>query len=221
MSHTDRRPLRNAPGTALIARHSKNRLGAVYSALHGFWMSRNTALNSGGQSAGARRDAYSVILFNDTTITCVANDFASSPDDLLNELIGFTTGGGTDFTGAISSAETLMRQYWSTERTPVVIFLSDGESSIADETVQSLCRAAVALGKPLSFHSVSFGSAARSSIALEVQTNAPRDPLTPSEVTINSSYSEALDTVRLAETFLGFAESLRKPRGALLNPKRQ
>jgi hypothetical protein len=32
-------------------------------------------------------------------------------------------------------------------------------------------------------------------IALEVQTNAPRDPLTPAEATINSSYSEALDTV--------------------------
>ncbi|KAJ7195854.1 hypothetical protein C8J57DRAFT_534894 [Mycena rebaudengoi] len=226
MACTDRQPLRNAPGTALIARHSNNRLGAVYSALHGFWMSRNTALNSGGQGAAARRDAYTVVLFDHTMATCVANDFASSPDDLLNKIIGTGAGGGTNFTGAIASAEALMRQHWSTERTPVVIFLSDGECSISDETVRSLCRAAVALGKPLSFHSVSFGSAARSSvlrrmaqIALEVQTNAPRDPLTPAEATITSSYSEALDTVRLAETFLGFAESLRKPRGALFNLK--
>ncbi|KAJ6534686.1 hypothetical protein DFH09DRAFT_889992, partial [Mycena vulgaris] len=76
--------------------------------------------------------------------------------------------------------------------------------------------------EPLSFHSVLFGSAVQSAflrrmaqLALEVQANAPRDLLTPVEATINSSYSEALDTVRLAETFLRFAESLRKPRGAL------
>ncbi|KAJ7246483.1 hypothetical protein C8J57DRAFT_1360578 [Mycena rebaudengoi] len=231
MANTDRGPLHNAPGTALISRSSNNRLGAVYSALHGFWMSRNTALSNNGVNAQAgaapvRRDAYSVVLFDHTVSISIANDFTNTPDDLLNKLLAYQSGGGTDFTLAIATAETLMCQHWSTERTPVVIFLSDGECSIADETVRSLSRAAVALGKPLSFHSVSFGSASQSAvlrrmaqIALEVQTNAPRDPLTPAEATINSSYSEALDTVRLAETFLGFAESLRKPRGALLSSK--
>ncbi|KAJ6620561.1 hypothetical protein B0H10DRAFT_2188402 [Mycena sp. CBHHK59/15] len=228
MGGRDRLPLQNAPATVLITRHANNRLGAVFSALHGFWMSRNTALNSGGQRAAppARRDAYSVILFDHTLSTCVANDFTSSPDELLNKLLQYRDGGGTNFTAAIQSAEAIMRQHWSTERSPVVVFLSDGECDIADETVRSLSRAAVSLGKPLSFHSVSFGSAAQSlvlrrmaQVALEVQTNAPRDPLTPAEAVINSSYSEALDTVRLAETFLGFAESLRKPRGALFSLK--
>ncbi|KAJ6534677.1 hypothetical protein DFH09DRAFT_932195, partial [Mycena vulgaris] len=226
MAATDRGPLRNAPSTALISRSSNNRLGAVYSALHAFWMSRNTALNGGGRAAApaGRRDAYSVVLFDHTVSVCIANDFTNTPDDLLNKLLAYRSGGGTDFTLGITTAESLMRQHWSTERTPVVIFLSDGECSIADETVRSLSRSAVALGKPLSFHSVSFGSAAQSAVlrrmtqlALEVQTNTPRDPLTPAEATINSSYSEALDTVRLAETFLGFAESLRKPRGALFS----
>ncbi|KAJ7430289.1 hypothetical protein FB451DRAFT_1500209, partial [Mycena latifolia] len=226
MGGTDRGPLRNAPGTALISRSSNNRLGAVYSALHGFWMSRNTALTSGGRGSAAvpaRRDAYSVVLFDDTVSVCIANDFTNTPDELLNKLLAYQSGSGTDFTLAIKTAENLMRQYWSTERTPVVIFLSDGECSIADETVRSLGRRAVALGKPLSFHSVSFGSAKKSAVlrrmaqlALEIQTNAPQDPLTPAEAVINSSYSEALDSVRLAETFLGFAESLRKPRGALV-----
>jgi hypothetical protein len=32
------------------------------------------------------------------------------------------------------------------ERTPVIIFLSDGESVIQDQTVQDLCRSAVHLG---------------------------------------------------------------------------
>ncbi|KAJ7931787.1 hypothetical protein B0H13DRAFT_2227876 [Mycena leptocephala] len=226
MSSRDRRPLPNAPGTALISRLSNNRLGAVYSALHGFWMSRNTALNNGGRAAATpvRRDAYSVVFFDRYASTCIVNDFTNTPDDLLNKLLAYQTGSGTNFTLGITTAQKLMEDHWSTERTPVVIFLSDGECSIADETVRSLSRKAVALGKPLSFHAVSFGSASQSSVlrrmaqvALEVQTNAPRDPLTPAEAVINSSYSGALDTVRLAETFLGFAESLRKPRGALLS----
>ncbi|KAJ7180916.1 hypothetical protein C8R46DRAFT_595271 [Mycena filopes] len=226
MTSTDRRPLQNAPGTALISRSSNNRLGAVYSALHGFWMSRNTALSNGGRAAAVpgRRDAYSVVLFDHTVSVCIANDFTNSPDDLLNKLLAYQAGGGTNFSLALTAAQTLMRDHWSTERTPVIIFLSDGECSIADETVRGVSRSAVALGKPLSFHAVSFGSASQSAvlrrmaqIALEVQTNAPRDPLTPSEAIISSSYSEALDTVRLAETFLGFAESLRKPRGALFS----
>ncbi|KAJ6519114.1 hypothetical protein C8R45DRAFT_851769, partial [Mycena sanguinolenta] len=226
MGGTDRGPLPNAPGTPLILRSSNNRLGAVYSALHGFWMSRNTALSNTGRATSApiRRDAYSVVLFDHTVSIGIANDFTNTPDELLNRLVAFRSGGGTDFTLALTTAQKVMEDHWSNERTPVVIFLSDGECSIADEKVRGLCRKAVALGKPLSFHAVSFGSAAQSSvlrrmaqIALEVQTNAPRDPLTPAEATINSSYSEALDTVRLAETFLGFAESLKKPRGALLS----
>jgi hypothetical protein len=71
-------------------------------------------------------------------------------------------------------------------------------------------------------------------IALDIQNNAPRDPLIPAATTVSSSYTQALDTVRmifmlfkyileahpkqvrLAETFLEIAESLRKPRGSLI-----
>lgn len=75
-------------------------------------------------------------------------------------------------------------------------------------------------------------------IAREVQNNAPQDPLLPPAARIESSYAEALDTVsrvskispsadpgylqvRLAETFLGIAESLRKPRGSLMGEVRE
>ncbi|KAJ7509859.1 hypothetical protein B0H11DRAFT_2270198 [Mycena galericulata] len=126
MAHTDRRPLRHAPGTAVISRSLNNRLGAVYSALHGFWMSRNTALSNNGVNAQAgaapvRRDAYSVVLFDHTVSISIANDFTNTPDDLLNKLLAYRSGSGTNFTLAIATAETLMRQHWSTERTPVVI----------------------------------------------------------------------------------------------------
>ena len=57
--------------------------------------------------------------------------------------------------------------------------------------------------RPLSLHAVSFGHDAASSslrrmaqIALEVQNNAPQDPLLPMTASIVSSYTEALDTVR-------------------------
>lgn len=71
-------------------------------------------------------------------------------------------------------------------------------------------------------------------IALDVQRTAPADPMRPA---LPSSYVEALDSVRrcprfihtrltnsslhlqvrLAETFLGIADSLAKPRGALMH----
>jgi hypothetical protein len=108
-------------------------------------------------------------------------------------------------------------------RTPVVIFLSDGEDHVNDEPIYDLCRSAVRQGfvdfrfrfpltaandtnvrRPLSFHAVSFGHDVNSSslrrmaqIALEVQNNAPQDPLLPANANIPSSYTEALDTVRL------------------------
>jgi hypothetical protein len=57
--------------------------------------------------------------------------------------------------------------------------------------------------RPLSFHAVSFGpNAAPSSlrkmaqIALDVQNNAPQDPLHPPTASVPSSYTAALDTVR-------------------------
>ncbi|KAG2130165.1 uncharacterized protein EDB93DRAFT_1181059 [Suillus bovinus] len=223
MRSTDRQPLRSTPVSDKIIRSSNNRFGAVLSSLYGFWSARAAAV--AGQQA-ARRDSYSVILFDQSTVDAVFNDFSSSPDDLLDAVLRYQTSIGTNFTAAIQRAQLLMEHYWSTERTPVIIFLSDGECPIEDQTIQDLCRAAVRLGKPLSFHSVSFGQNIYSSslrrmfqIALEAQNNAPRDPFASAAATVASTYSEALDTVQLAETFLGIAHSLTKPRGFLISEK--
>jgi len=54
-------------------------------------------------------------------------------------------------------------------------------------------------------------------IAADAQANAPRDPLAPAAPTVTSAFSQALDSIQLAETFLGFAESLKKQRGALIH----
>ncbi|KIJ13990.1 hypothetical protein PAXINDRAFT_116523 [Paxillus involutus ATCC 200175] len=221
MWSSDRQPLANTPATARISATSNNRFGAVLSSVYSFWTARAAAI---ANSQANRRDSYSVILFNHALESPVINDFVSTPDQLLDILLPFDADGGTDFTSAIGQAQAIMEQSWSTERSPVIIFLSDGECHIADNTMQDLCRTAVRLGKAVSFHSVSFGPDASSvylrrmaEIALDAQNNAPRDPLAPAAATVLSSYTQALDTVQLAETFLGIAESLRKPRGALLH----
>jgi hypothetical protein len=100
-----------------------------------------------------------------------------------------------------------------------MIFLSDGEGGVSDIDVQDLCLTAVRLGcvvffqrelvtdlfqrMPLSFHTVSFGPDASShtlrrmaELALEVQNSAPCDPLKPPTVSMPSSFSVALDSVR-------------------------
>jgi uncharacterized protein with von Willebrand factor type A (vWA) domain len=175
------------------------------------------------QATFGRQDGYSIILFNHSTSNVVTNDFASSPDQLLDAVLAYGADGLTDFTEALNSAKTVMEQHFSSDRTPVIIFLSDGECAVSDETVRALCHSALDLGKPLSFHAVSFGQESQASflrrmaqIALDVQKMAPQDPLAPGPAKVLSSYSQALDTVKLAEKFLEIAESLRKPRGSLL-----
>ena len=117
MRGRDLRPLPNTPSTARISQHHNNRLGAVYSSLHGFWTSRQAASDAIGQNAViARRDAYSMILFDNSATTCISNDFTSSPDDLLNGIVSHLTGRGTNYTGALTAAQSLMVQHWSNER---------------------------------------------------------------------------------------------------------
>ena len=117
MGYNDIQPLQNTPVTQNIRQYNDNRLGAVYSSLYGFWTSRHAALNAVAQNAVvARRDAYSVILFDHSTDTCISNDFTNSPDELLDTIVSWQAGGGTDYTGALTEAQSIMVQHWSNER---------------------------------------------------------------------------------------------------------
>lgn len=110
MYDTDRQPVANTPASAEIIRYNPNRLGAVLSALYGFWVSRSSG------TAGARRDAYSVILFESSPQTFIANDLTSTPDQLLGRIVSATPTGGTHFDRALESAKALMETHWSTDR---------------------------------------------------------------------------------------------------------
>ncbi|KAL1691225.1 hypothetical protein GGG16DRAFT_113392 [Schizophyllum commune] len=220
MGKTDRKPLSGTPVSDRIRRNCDNRLGAVYSALYSFWTARHVTQASSGAHA-TRKDAYSVVLFDANVTTLIANDFDKTPDELLRIVLKYEPKWGTNYTGALEATAALMRQHWSSKRTPVVIFLSDGECHLEEQTMQTLCQAAVQLGKHLSFHSVAFGRhnsklQRMARIAQKVQARAPKDPAFPASAYVESSYAEAIDSIRLTETFLGLANSLRKPRGALI-----
>ena len=146
MSSTDRQPLAYGTAAARIRQRANNRLGAVYSALYGFWTARNAAVTAGqqlgtrrgldvvysalynfwgaGPAAGSadqhpdsgRRDAYSVVFFNDSTTTAVTNDLTSNPDELLDIVLGEEASGGTNFSAALRASQSVMLQHWSTQR---------------------------------------------------------------------------------------------------------
>lgn len=215
MGDTDRGPLRNRPSTALISRHHNNRLGAVYSSLHAFWHARAATT---GHGQGGRRDAYTILLFDRDVSDCLVHDFSHTPDQLLDAVLQHMPRFGTNFSSAIQRAESKMEQFWSGDRLPVLVFLSDGECGIPDEVVESICQKAINLGHPLSFHSVAFGTynstlrgMARIALNMQNQAQANMQNRAP-----KSTYTQALSTVQLAGTFLQIEESLRKPRGSLL-----
>ncbi|KDQ16738.1 hypothetical protein BOTBODRAFT_106644 [Botryobasidium botryosum FD-172 SS1] len=216
MKRTDRAPLPGTPNSARISSNNNNRFGAVLSALDSFWISRDAATTSATHAA--RKDAYTIILFDGQANIYVANDFTSSPDQLLDSILNKGQGRGTDFGVALQVAQSAMEDHWSSERSPVLIFLSDGECRLDEVRVYDICRRAISLGKSLSLHAVSFGNDRyagylrnMAKIATEVQAGAPVDQQGPP-----CGYTSALDTVQLAETFLGIAESMRKPRAALI-----
>ncbi|KIM24947.1 hypothetical protein M408DRAFT_331430 [Serendipita vermifera MAFF 305830] len=220
MSNGDRRPLPDSPATLRIVQRANNRFGAVVSSLYGFWTARDAAIRS-GTAGGMRRDAYTIIPFNSTASTLLTNDTISDPDRLLETILRQGGGhGGTNFTHALQTVQREMERTWATERYPIVIFLSDGQCRVADSVIYDLCRRAVTLGRPLSFHAVSFGTDTYSNslrrmvaVAGEVYAAAPRDPLAPPGNPC--TFSAALDTIQLADTFMSIAASLKKPRAAL------
>ena len=116
MRNTDRRPLADAPATDLIRQHADNRLGAVYSALYGFWSARHAAIMADQQGTGTRPDAYSVVLFSEQTTNVMVNDFTSTPDQLLATVLAERPSRGTNFSEALGAARAIMEENWSTER---------------------------------------------------------------------------------------------------------
>lgn len=121
MARSDRQPLPNAAGTSLIARTANNRLGAVISSLYSFWIARQAALSNNAQLGAHRRDAYSIIFFSKQPLTCVENDFTSSPDELLTACLRYRPYQNEIYILAIKKAQDIMNLHWSTERCGILV----------------------------------------------------------------------------------------------------
>ena len=103
--------------TNQIRQTANNRLGAVYSALYGFWSAHHAAVTPGQPSGvGTRRDAYSIILFSHTTTSILTNDFTKTPKQLLDVMLPIGAGGFTNFSEALRVGGAVMEQNWSAER---------------------------------------------------------------------------------------------------------
>ncbi|KAF8549816.1 hypothetical protein OG21DRAFT_1447416 [Imleria badia] len=210
MSKNDRKPLGNSPVCGRLRSRMNNRLGAVYSALYSFWSARQAAV-------GHQRDTNTVILHAQDAQSVCENDSTRSPMELLELLLPNAPKGGNCFDKALKAADVAISKCWDDARPPVIIFLSDGIASVSDSVVQKLFHKTAQKGKGLSLHAILFGPKTTSTrmermvtVALDAQGRTPKLTSAP------SSFHEALDSVQLSETFLGIAESLRKPRGALM-----
>jgi hypothetical protein len=209
MSKDDRQPPHDSPVYGKIRSRMNNRLGAVYSALYSFLSAR--------QTAGHQRDANTIILHAENTQTVCENDSTRSPAELLDLLLPNVPNGGNSFNKALKAADRAISTWWDDTRPPVIIFLSDGIASVTDSVVRSLFRKTAQNGKGLSLHAILFGPENTSirmrhmvTVALDAQSKTPALACTP------SSFHEALDSFQLSRTFLGIAESLSRPRGALM-----
>ncbi|KAG8834730.1 hypothetical protein FRC17_007454 [Serendipita sp. 399] len=188
---TDCQPREYSPASSKIRPRFNNRLGALLEALYGFWLARDTATRKGA-SSGARSDAYTLVRFAEFAKASVTftNDTSSTPDELLDMTLNQPHDcqpGLNDFNEAMRVTGAEMERTWSSERSPVIIFLSDGEDPVPTEAMYDVCRSAVRRGRPVAFYSLLFGQDVNAQslikmaeIAKEVWDTAPPDPLNPS-----------------------------------------
>lgn len=100
----------------LNTRRNIDTLDTVYSALYNLLGAGSGSAAADQSQESGRRDAYSVVLFSDSTKTVLTNDLTSDPDQLLDIVLGEEAGGGTNFTAALRASQSVMVQNWSTER---------------------------------------------------------------------------------------------------------
>ncbi|CAE6353050.1 unnamed protein product [Rhizoctonia solani] len=142
MKCADQGPLESTPITSKLKSSCNNRYGAVMSALYTFWKSRETpgSASASRNTRLQREDAYSIVTFSETATCNLSNDFSSTPEQLIRTLLPQKASYGTNFESAMEGASVIIEQNWDPKRTPVVIFLSDGEGDISDTSISHLCQ---------------------------------------------------------------------------------
>ena len=97
---------------------AQRRSDTVYVAMYNLYLRSGRSASATGdkEAISTRRDSYSVVLFSTLSQVALVNDVTSSPDQLLEIVLGYRPGGGTDYTNALCIAQQVMVQNWSEER---------------------------------------------------------------------------------------------------------
>ncbi|CAI2161360.1 13694_t:CDS:10 [Funneliformis geosporum] len=221
MSEKDKKPLRYHPGyNELIIDHN-NRTGAVYQAVYQFMETRfASAQTNQNQVSSALRDSVTLILFDHKIVVPFENQNLTNMKELLNIMLQYKAGGGTNFDNAIQKAGYLITSYFDPTKANIIIFLSDGECGVPTNQLHNICKQNHSRGSPLYLYTVLFSSSLRSHSLEEMARIAQSyHPQNSSSSALRCQFTNAIDEVSLVNHFTGVAESLRKHKPALLKKK--
>ncbi|CUA74500.1 hypothetical protein RSOLAG22IIIB_11257 [Rhizoctonia solani] len=220
MKRHDHLPLANLPVTSRLVSQCNNRYGAVVSALYGFLKNREAAVTNAGLRS--RQDSYTFLMHDNKSEVRVQNDLTSTTEQLIDRLIPLRPvgGAGNDFGLALTMAQQTIERNWSTDRAPMVVFLSDGGCSFKQKKVEIEMRCSHALA----FYAICFGGDSGAASLRSMTDTADRvfrsAPMTARGAMLGTDipckYSTAMDSIQLAATFMGISESLPRSRASVL-----
>jgi len=102
---------RHASITAGQQSGSRRGFDSVYSTVYNtLWSTSSTVATADQQAGGGWRDAYSIILFNESSKTVLTDDVTSTPDQLLDALLSERATGGTNFATALNAGRLVMQR---------------------------------------------------------------------------------------------------------------
>ncbi|CAG8438292.1 8031_t:CDS:10 [Funneliformis caledonium] len=221
MSGRDRKPIPNHPIYNELIKNHNDRIGAVYQAVYQFMETRiASAQTSQNHASSALRDSVTLILFDHKVVVPFENQSMTNTGELLNIMLNYKAGGGTNFDNAIQKAGYLITSYFDPTKANIIIFLSDGECGVPTKQLHNICKQNQSRGSPIYLYTVLFSSSARNHSLEEMAKIAQSyHPHSSSSSALRCQFTCAITEVSLVNHFTGVAESLRKHKPALLKKK--
>ncbi|CAG8632178.1 3585_t:CDS:2, partial [Ambispora gerdemannii] len=217
MSYSDCKPLGQKTQTSRLLYNHQNRLGAVYEAVYTFIETRKNSRKATRVGLSAiDRDITSLILFDDAATVVFENQSLSNTEQLLSKMMKFNANGGTSFHAGINKAAEIVEKYHDRQKTNVIIFLSNGECSVPESGLRSLCQREVKKGAPLYLYTVMFGSYENQSLQQMADIETEYLPRSTSKDVLRCQYLFGLNEIKLIEHFAQVSESLRKHQPMLI-----
>ncbi|RIB16915.1 hypothetical protein C2G38_2188736 [Gigaspora rosea] len=226
MNDKDCRPLCNNIKLLGLRHNHNNRLGAVMEAVFTFIETRNKSRKATqvGQMA-IDRDTVSLILFDDYAKVAFENRNLANSKEILQEMMKYSAGGGTNFAKGIKSASNLIKTYHDPLKINLIIFLSDGYGSVPENELRDLCQLEKDLGQFTGnsndyprMYSFLHSQNTPTVNSLEKMVMIANEYLTKcsDKDSLKCEYVLAVDEIKLIDHFTHVAESLRKHKPTLL-----